>query len=104
MFSAISRSRWRGFLEGIDGVGENGRLQIRHKGIAIDDIHRTLEQAGDVAHHCDSILDTMRHNPGVIEGVLGEEELFALDELLSKLSHGSRRVEREKYDDLGEAA
>ena len=66
-----------------------------------DNLRDMRDEAGDVAHHADSILDTMRHNPDVIEGCLSEEELFALDELLSKLSHETRKVEQARNDSLG---
>ena len=69
-----------------------------------DNLRDMAADAGDVASHADSILDTMRHSPDVIEGCLSEEEAFALDELLSKLSHETRKVEQARNDCLGELA
>ena len=72
--------------------------------VMADNARDKRDEAGDVRHHADSILDTMRHKPDVIEGCLSEEEAFALDELLSKLSAGTRKVADAINESLGELA
>ena len=69
-----------------------------------DTVRDMRDEAGDVAHHAQSILDTMHNNPDVIDGCLSHDDAYALEDLLANLAVEVRKVEREANDSLGRNA
>lgn len=66
-----------------------------------DNLRDMADDAGDVAQHAQSILDTLHNNPDVIDGCLSHDDAYALEDLLAKLAVEVRKVQREANDSLG---
>ena len=69
-----------------------------------DNARDDADELSDCARCADSILDTMRHRPGLLDCRLTDEELFNLEELLAKLSSEAGKAGREINDSLGASA